>query len=364
MGASSKATRTGVVVVLASCATGLLAAPASADTHVSASPPAVSTNWYWTQAAPSLGGVRLPLAPPTAVSGVPDGDLGVGYAPDQDGNPDKFAAVGIDLTQIPLGSTFSLFTVTIPLDPDAHQVKNGIPDLSACENIDVFPDEAGPTDVAKAPPLSLDSCVKGQFIAAIGKAGAYVFDVTAIASDWSGGAPADGLTIRQSPAAAKPEPFSLSLQGKNNIVTEADYSQPEVPVAAPPVVSLPGPVAPPPAYTGVAQPPSVPVYVAPAPQIQPPVVPVPQVNPAPQAVVPAASAAYIPGSLVPSTNWWLGFLAALGLLGLTSVVLGDPMAPVVVDGRRRRFAEVVRSRTQAPARPSRPTASVTRFRPA
>lgn len=361
------ASRAGAVAVLASCATtGLLGAPASASTSVTATPPAVSTNWYWAQAAPTVNGTGLPAAPPAAASGVADGDLGVGYVADQTGNPDKLAAVGFDITQIPLGATFSSFVVTVPLDAAANQLKNAVPALSACENIDTFPDGAGPTDIAKAPPLSLLSCVKGEFKTTIGKGGGYVFDLTAIANDWSGGAPADGITIRPTPGVVNPEPFTLSLLGKNSITSEAVYSPPDAPVVAPlPVTDLPGTVAPPPALTGVALPPVVPQIDAPQtlPQAAP-LLPAPQVNPAPQAAVPAASAAYSPGALTPSTNWWLAFLGALGLLGLTSMVLGDPMPPVVVDSRRRRFAGVVRSRAQVSPTQTRPAAPRTRFRPA
>jgi hypothetical protein len=52
--------------------------------------------------------------------------------------------------------------------------------------------------------------------------------------------------------------------------------------------------------------------------------------------------------------WWLGFLALLGLLGLAAVVLGDPLAPVPLDPRRRRFADVVRAHARPAATAAAP----------
>jgi hypothetical protein len=343
------AARAGVVLLLGSCAAALAASPARAD---SGQPPVVATNWYWSQAAPTVEGNTLPVGPPAQASGVADGDLGVGYLSEQAGNPDKVAAVGFDLSAIPLGSTFSRFVVTVPLDAAATQVQSGTPELSACENIDAFADGTGPTDLAKAPPISLASCVKGTFVAAVGKAGGYVFDLTAVANDWSGGAPVNGVTLRPATSpAATPSPFTLSLLGKNGITTEATWSPavtaaPEVPAS--PDLPLPA-VAPAPLSGGVALPPAVPQVEGPAP-LTAPLQPAPQVNPLPQVVpiTPAASA-YVPGSLVPSTVWWLGLLGLGGLLALTHVVLSDPMAPVVADARRRRFADVVRARVTTPA---------------
>ena len=358
MRAPRTAARAGVVLLLGSCAAALGTSPARAD---SGQPPVVATNWYWSQAAPSVEGNTLPVGAPAQASGVPDGDLGVGYVSDQAGGPDKVAAVGFDLSAIPLGSTFSSFVVTVPLDAAATQLQSGTPELSACENIDAFADGTGPTDLAKAPPVSLVSCVKGTFSATTGAAGAYVFDLTAVANDWSGGAPVNGITLRPAtdPAAAAQAPFSLSLQGKNGISTKADWSPavtaPEVPAA--PAQPLPS-VAPAP-LTGLALPPAVPQVEAPAPQV--PVQPAPQVQ-APvlvQPISPAASS-YVPGSLVPSTAWWLGLLGLAALLGLTHAVLSDPMAPVVTDARRRRFAGVVRARTGTAAT----STAVPRIRPA
>jgi hypothetical protein len=138
----------------------------------------------------------------------------------------------------------------------------------------------------------------------------------------------------------------------------ADYTLPAPPVTAPPPEVVP-------AVPGLAPPPPLPGTVVPPPTavVPYPVVPLPQTNPQPAA--PAVEAvAYTPGALVPSGAWWLGLLALLGVLGLTAAVLGDPLAPVAVDPRRRRFAGVVRAQSRAAAFPVLTARPASRFRPA
>jgi hypothetical protein len=335
---SQTAARAGAVVLLAMCGTSLLALPASA---ADVTPPAVATNWYWAEAAPAVDGQAVPVSPPAPTSGVADGDLGVGILH----GTDKVAAVGFDLTQIPAGSTFSSFVVTVPLDSAATQAMQGTPDLSACENIDKFTDGTGPSAFASAPPISGPSCVKGTYKATIGKAGGWEFNLTAVANDWSGGAPVNGITIQPTSDAANPAPFTVSLLGKNGITTAAQYTSPST-VVAPPVTAVVPPVAPaPPLVGGYAPLPPVTPQSAPAPvlDVLPPIVPVPA--PAPQIVAPvdaapvtSALSGYVPGSLRPTGAFWAGLAAVAALLGLTSLSLGDPMAPVTVDARRRRFS--------------------------
>jgi hypothetical protein len=338
-------------VVLAAAVTAALgASPAHAD---SAATPAVKTNWYWFLEQPVVNGETVPVGAPEQASAVPAGDLGVGYLVDQLASSDKAAAVQFDTSAIPLGSTYTSFTVQTPWDPAATQLTTGTPDVSACELIDAFQDGAGPSALTAAPPISLPSCVKGTFKSTIGTAGGYEFDLTAMANDWSGGAPANGILLRPTPSLSTPQPpFTLALLGKNGIRAEAQYTPPQPSEPTP----LPGPVLPPvPPLPGVVAPP-IPVI---EPQVVP--TPAPQVNPAPRTVPPQALAAYHEGALVPSGVWWLAALALLAMLVLTATVLGDPLAPVPVDPRRRRFAEVVRAQTRAASAPRRGPA---RFRPA
>jgi hypothetical protein len=337
------------VAALAVAATGVLAVPAAfADT---AHPAVTRTNWWWSLTSPNVQGNTLPVGAPAAASTVPDGDLGVGYATDQAAPADKAAAVALDLSSIPLGSTFSSLQLSVPYDPSAHQLAAGTPDISACELLSGFQDGPGAAPMAGMPPYSLPSCVKGAYKPTVGAAGGYVFDLTAMGNDWSGGAPPEGVLLLPTQGLATPQqPFSLAFLGKNGIKAEASYSPAELqaPVDQGPVLPpapAPAPAAPP--VADLTAPPPAPAAVVP---VDPGVVPAP----APQVAAPAATAApalaarYEPGSLRPGTAWWLGMLGLLSLLGVTALVLGDPMAPAAVDSRRRRFAEVVRGGARTP----------------
>lgn len=332
-------------MLLATSGSSLLAlATGTAAWADSATPPAVATNWYWAEAAPSVQGNALPAAPPAQASGVADGDLGVGIV----NGTDKVAAVGFDLTQIPLGSTFSRFLVTVPLDSAATQLMQATPELSACENIDTFTDGAGPSALTQAPPVSLPSCVKGVYKTTIGKAGGWEFDLTAVANDWSGGAPVNGITIEPTPGVANPAPFTVSLLGKNAITADASYTKPVAVVAPPAAPVAPPPVAPAPVLDGgfVPAPATAPLEPGPVVEVVPGPVPAPA--PAPQVPAPVAPvdaapvttalSGYVPGSLRPGRTFWAGLAGIAALLGLTSLSLGDPMAPVPTDARRRRFS--------------------------
>ena len=326
--------RGGLALVLALTPLVTLATPAYAD----GGPPAVSAAWYWNEKTVSVQGQSLPSVPDqgNAASGVPDGDLGVGYVAEQLAPVDKVAAVDFDLTSIPVGSTFSLFSMKVPLDAAANQAQTGTADISACENIDAFKDGAAPQDMSKAPPIASPTCVKGVFAD-----GTYTFDLTSIANDWSVGTPEFGISIRPTVLdATSQRPFSIALSGKNAITTRASWS--------PPANLEPAPVVPAPVLTPVAGPPvlsggqvTLPVVptVAPTPA---PVVPQPQANPAPQtpAITPVAYAA---PTLVPSTLWWLALLGLAGLLGVSWLVQNDPLVPAPVDARRQRFARAVRT---------------------
>jgi hypothetical protein len=332
------AKRGGIAVVVVLCPVVGLAAPAHADTGT---PPAVSTAWYWAEKTAATPLTTLPTLPDQAnpASGVPDGDLGVGYVTDQAAAKDKTAAVDVDLTAIPLGAVFSSFQLTMPVDASGDNV--GTADISACENIDAFTESVAPQDIGKAPPYAQPTCVKGVRNAA----NAYVFDLTAVANDWSQGTPADGVSVVPTLlASADMRPFSLALKGKNAIITKAVWSPPVTdPAPAPQAPQGPNvpAVAPPPLLGQGGNLPPMPEPQAPAPQALPQV-PQPQTQPAPQAVA-IRPAGFAPRSLVPSTQWWLAVLSVAALLGLAWITQSDPLVPVPADPRRTRFARAVRS---------------------
>ncbi|MCW2670833.1 MAG: hypothetical protein JWO27_2730 [Frankiales bacterium] len=338
MRAGRSAGHGGIALAVVLCPVVGLAAPAHAD---SSSPQTVSAAWYWAEKTAVTPVTTLPTLPEQAnpASGVPDGDLGVGYVTDQLAARDKTAAIDLDLTAIPVGAVFSSFQLTVPVDAGAENVQSGPADISACENIDVFTESAAPQDISKAPPYAQPTCVKGVLNAA----NSYVFDLTAVANDWSQGAPADGVSLVPTLlAAADMRPFSIALKGKNAITTKAVWSPP---VTAPAPLPQPaqGPnvpaVAPPPLIGQGGNLPPMPEVQAPQALPQ---VPQPQTNPAPQAVA-IRPAAFAPRSLVPSTQWWLAGLSVAVLLGLAWITQNDPLVPVPADPRRTRFARAVRS---------------------
>jgi hypothetical protein len=334
-----------VAVLSCGAGTGLLAAPASAGTDVTVKPPVVKTNWYWAEKSPAVAGMPTTTLPAEASAGanVPAGDLAVALVSSDVSPADKVAAIDFDLTTIPLQSSFSRFTISVPMDATATQVKGTQPDIAACENIDAFADGPGAEDIAKAPPRSEPSCVKGVFDAVKG----YTFDLTSMANDWAFGAPAFGISLVPGTVAAGTPGYSIALQGKNGIVTSATYAAPAVEAvpAAPVAEAPPAPAveAPAPALPeissggGAVLTPTVPDVQAPAPQTAE-LVPTPEVLAIPQpAAAKVVTAGFVNPSARPTTGFWLALLLGVLLLGGAAVVFADPLAPAPIDPRRRRF---------------------------
>jgi hypothetical protein len=338
---------------------GLLsAAPAWAD---SAAPVPSYSNWYWSgkdgATSTVTGGTPVgngPFAAPDQASGVPDGDLGVAYTNDVD----KVAAINFGLQTIPDGATVTKFQFVMPLDTTASNLAaTDGPAITACPAIAPFEPGLGPTELSKAPAQAANICVDGKYDAT---AKTYTFDITSAADDWSAGAPANGVVIR--PKLGESTQFNYAFKSINAIKVVAEYSAAAAPIVAP----APAPAAPVDSGSGIAAPPtgfdSGTAPVAPMTPVTAPVTaPQPQVMPqaAPVAARPAAAAAPI-GSLRPNGAFWLLLLAMVALVVLAGLVLGDPLEPVAVDARRRRFADVVRARAAARAR----TAATATARPA
>lgn len=342
MSSSSAVGRGAVALALALAPVVGVASPAAAQTS---SPPVVKTAWYWAEKTPVTPVAALPTLPDQAdaAANVPDGDLGVGFLSDQLASRDKLAALDFDLTTIPSGSLFSRFTLTLPLDTAATNAQGTPADISACENIDVFTASAGPQSLDKAPPFAAPTCVKGV----LDSAQRYVFDLTAMANEWSQGTPADGIAIVPTLLAATDmRPFSIALKGENAITTSAAWTPPasSPPVAAPPPAAPAAPsVALPPVLPGAVQP-AVPPVAVPEVGVLP-AVPAPQ--PQPQAAPPAAAvalrpAAFAPRSMVPTSLWWGAVLAVGAVLGLAWLTQSDPLVPQGADPRRARFARALR----------------------
>lgn len=323
----------------------LAAAPAWAQ---SANPTVSYSNWYWSgkdgAASTVTGSTPVgngPFAAPDQASGVPDGDLGVAYTNDVD----KVAALNFGIQSIPEGATVTKFAIVMPLDTTASNLAaTDGPAITACPAIAPFEPAMGPTELSKAPAQAANVCVDGKYDAT---AKTYTFDIATAADDWSAGAPTNGIVIR--PKLGESTQFNYAFMGINAIKITAEYSDAAAPIVAPVVA------APPAAGSGVAAPPSGfdsgTAPVVPLTPVQAPVtVPQPQVMPqaAPVAVQPAAASSPI-GSLRPAGAFWLLLLGMIALLLLAGVVLGDPLEPIAVDARRRRFADVVRARAAARA---------------
>jgi hypothetical protein len=322
----------------------LSSAPAWAD---SAAPVPSYSNWYWSGTDGALstvtGGTPVgngPFAAPDQASGVPDGDLGVAYTNDVD----KVAAINFGLQSIPDGATVTKFAFVMPLDTTASNLAaTDGPALTACPAIAPFEPGVGPTQLSKAPAQAANVCVDGKYDAT---AKTYTFDIATAADDWSAGSPANGVVIR--PKLGESTQFNYAFKGINAIKVTAEYSSAATPVVAP--------AAPVDTGSGVAQPPSGfdsgSVAITPAQPVTP-VAPQPQVMPAPAPVVaPAtapAAATITVDALRPSSQFWLALLGLAVMLLLAAYVIGDPMEPVLVDARRRRFAEIVRARVAARA---------------
>jgi hypothetical protein len=311
------------------------AAPAWADslaTQVDAA------SWYWAEQA---GVGPLPAGAPREASGVPAGDLGVSYTTDVD----KVAALAFGVSSAPTGALFDAFTVTMPLDPAGHQLvpPNGAPVLVACPALDPVADGADPGALSAAPTQNTVECVDGKFDA--GKS-TWTFELASLATDWAAGVPANGVVIRPKPGDATQ--FNYAFLGKKDIKVVASYSAPVSPVTAPvaPPAGSGSGFVPAPSFDSGSVPvaPGQPVTpVAPQPQVMPP--------PAPVVAAPATApaAAIQVDALRPSGSFWLALLGLGALLLLAGLVLGDPMDPIVLDARRRRFADVIRARAAARA---------------
>ena len=334
--------RTARVTGRCGVALALALAPLAAAAHAhaeSSSPQAVKTAWYWAEKTTVTPVTTLPTLPDqaNAASGVPDGDLGVGYVLDQAAPKDKMAAVDFDLTSIPTGSVFSSFVVSVPVDSAGQTV--GTPDISACENIDTFTESVAPQALSAAPPYAAPTCAKGTLAN-----GVWSFDLTGIANEWSQGTPEFGVSLIPTLLAATDmKPFSTALKGKNAITVKAAWSPPvteSVPPAAPPTAPTVPAVAPPPVLSSGGVVPAAPD--APVPAVVAPQLPAPQDNPPPAAVA-VRPAAFAPRSLTPSTVWWLAVLAVGALLALAWITQNDPLVPAPADPRRARFARAVRT---------------------
>ena len=336
--------------VLASQPSPGTSTPASSSSASTAFATEVSaSSWYWAGQAPSANGTTLPASAPAEASNVPAGDRGVAFTNDVD----KVTALSFATRGLPDGAVFSTFAVVLGLDPAVHQLANGTPVLVACPALQAVPANLEPGALSAAPKIDPLGCVDGVLDAA---KHTYAFELKTLATQWAAGATPYGVVVR--PKAANSTPFSYALLPDKTYTVTAAYTP--LSVAAKPAV------VPPAANEAVAVPPSEPMISAPVALPSLPLAPVQlptvEVAPAVAPVVAVVTAPVAPvalpvlrptvlASLRPTGAFWLGGLALAVLLAAAALILGDPMAPIALDERRKRFAQVVRLRSTG-----RPTA--------
>ena len=318
-------------------------------------------NWFWAEQTFGSGpnGVPYPALPTdTKAVGVPKGDLAVAYAGQKekkaDGSevskPDKETYLQWDVYFIPEGSYVDSFTFTIFLDPDAEQVfaplvavpgqppKGGQPTIVACLPSKGF--GPGEGDAFQVKP---DDDCSNQLVGAFDEATqSYAFDASTYAQDWVDGLDNFGLAIR--PLEDVSDPFQLVFKGAADVKASITYTpaEPEVvtPVAPIDPVALP-PL--PPTDTSVYVPDAGPV-----PQPQPQAPPAPVVLQT-RAAAPIQHVAATPlsASRALSPAFWFAMVGGVLLLGVTSLILGDPLEAAA--GSRNRVRSTGRHRLNVPA---------------
>jgi hypothetical protein len=332
----SKILRASAVVVAAAFAVPLWAVPSASAAEVSE----VAANGAYFYSAGIAKPDPVPAPPPNVTGdnadGVSPGNLAV--ASQGGAQEDKVSFLGFDLLEVPLDATITKAVVTVPLVPASPPsditTPNAAPELvRACKAGDSgFLGEDG-TSLALAPARLCDEfSSKPATLSADGKA--YLFDVSELAATWL--TANDGLALTVAAEATQPfqvvfAPFSqarlaLTYSGGTSLLPELPStpldtgSSGEVPIAGgfDTGGSLPS------FDTGgfgggsVESPVVDTVLPAPAPVAQT----APEPTVAGAQVTPVGLVREAP--LAPSTSFWAGLLALVGIAGLLSLILGDP----------------------------------------
>lgn len=325
-----------------------------------------TASWFWaSQTANTVP--NAPALPPEA-NGVPKGNLAVAYKgeteEDADKNkiarPDKETYLAWDVYFLPEGSTVDSFTFTMFLNPDAEQLfgpavtppsqpsKGGQPALMACLPTIGFGEGEAESFALKP----TDDCANRVYGTFDEKTQSYTFDATTFAQDWvDGTADNYGLGIRpeEDPNQA---PFQLVFKGAADVKAQISYTPPageeEPPVVVDPFVPLPP--APPVDNSGYAPVPQVQPQPQPQPQPQAPVV----VQTREPVAVNNVASSPLTTSRGLSPVFWFAMIGGVLLIGVTSMILGDPLeATVASRGVRTNGRHRLNSPAPAPVRGTR-----------
>lgn len=249
-------------------------------------------------------------------------------------NKETFLSWNLDA--IPTGSIVDSFQVTLVADPTGRSAelpviavpgqtqRGGQPNVIACRPLTGFGDADG-VGYADKPALDCRDASSGSYDAATDS---YTFDLTIFAQDWVDGL-IDNFGVGLRPELDEDDPFQLVFQGGAKIVTKVAFTPAEPEFEEPVLTPTPddqGGFVDPGFDSGSGT-----TDVVFEPTVEQPV---PVANPAPAApkpvveVQPVAARPTYTRNLSVGPAFWLSLLAAVGLLGIVSLVLGDPIVPV------------------------------------
>jgi hypothetical protein len=333
------------LATLAVAAPGAAIAATGGATGGSTKPTVVQAAWFWKTVTEQANPPVVPPATAPEPSGVPSGDLAVAYSGDSSGGSSKMTALAFDLSGVQPGSTIDSFTFSVTIDSSTSATNVGATaaPIVACLPTRLWsPADGG--DYTNAPPVDCTNEVKPTV-----SGNTLTFVITELAQSWVDDVNL-GVGLVNDPKNTT-TPFQAVFTGAKTVTASMTSSPP---VAAPPsagAVAVPppatstgsgtgsvasGPVAPAVPMTGALAPP-------PATTTGPPAA-APQVAPsAPSTVSTKPVAAIRAASALPGAPFWIAMVAILGLLVLTSLVLGDPI-PARVAVRRSRIDRVAHTR--------------------
>ena len=346
--------------------------PAHAQASTTSEVKVETAAWFWSgQTSGTVPEAGLPLPNlPADKTGVPAGDLAVAYKGEKETlekggevtKPDKETYLAWDIYFIPEGSYVDSFTFTLFLDPAAEQVyvpqevevpsqvtHGGVPDVVACLPTIGF--GSGEGDAFAVKPA--DDCSEPLYGSYDEKTMSYTFDASVYAQDWVDGKDNFGLGFR--PALDAPDPFQLVFKGAKDVKATITYTPAEAEPTAPPVIDPVVPLPQPPTDVSVFVP-SGP-QVQPQPQAEPQAPPVVAVTQAPVVVQNVAATPLVTTRGL-SPVFWLAMVAGVLFIGVTSLILGDPLEPAAAargrartTGRHRLAPAGAVGRTTRPVRP-------------
>ena len=239
-----------------------------------------------------------------------------------------------DLSAYPEGSIVEKFQVTLFVDPAGQNLalpkvevpgqpaRAGQPNIIACRPLVGFGEGEGIGYISK-PALDCRDSFSGSYDATTNS---YTFDITVYAQDWIDGV-IDNRGIGVRPEVDEDDPFQVTFFGPAKVLTLAEIIPGELEEEIPDLAPLPD-VDSDPGFSGGGT-----TFEPTFPVVEPAPAPAPAANPAPVAPKPAVqffnrAARPVERDLTVGPSFWLALLAGVGLLGVVSLVLGDPVVPV------------------------------------